>query len=279
MSGLLGDARAFGAAVLKEWRQVRRYPMLFIAIVYWPILSPSIFVLMGRVYSGDDPRALAAFAERSGVTDVVGFVFVGMAMWMWLSFLLWGPGTALRQEQLRGTLEAVFLTPASRLVVLFGPPLAHVSYTLLSFVIAGVGMWLLFGIALPLEAVLRAVVVIAVGIPAMHAIAGLFAAAVIRYGEVNAAVHLVRGVLVLAAGVTFPIVMLPEWAQAGAAVLPPTYIVSAMREVLLARAPLDAVASDLAVVVALGAVIGVFAIVVYRGNERHARASGMLGRY
>lgn len=279
MKWLLGDARAFVAAVRKEWRQVRRYPMLIIAIVYWPVLAPSVYVLMGRVYSGDDPRALAAFAERSGVTDVVGFVFVGMAMWMWLSFLLWGPGTALREEQVRGTLEAVFLAPASRLVVLFGPPLAHVSYTLLSFVAAGAGMRLFFGIELPIDAVLRAALVVAVGIPAMHAIAVLFASAVLRFGEVNAAVHLVRGVLVLAAGVTFPTVMLPEWAQAGSALLPPTYIVSAIRDVLLAGAPLEAVAPDVATVIVLTAVIGVLAVVVYRWNERQARASGMLGRY
>src|SRR5437773_9553123 len=113
MSRLGADARAFGAAVLREWRATRRYPMTFVGSVFWPILLPSVFVLIGRVYSGNDPRAIAAFAERSGTTQIAGFVFVGFAMYMWLSIFLWGPGTALRQEQLRGSLEAVFLTPAS----------------------------------------------------------------------------------------------------------------------------------------------------------------------
>src|SRR5205823_1611799 len=62
-----------------------------------------------------------ALAERAGSSNVAVFVFVGYAMYNWLSSLLWGAGTALRQEQLRGTLEAVFVTPASRLVPLFGP--------------------------------------------------------------------------------------------------------------------------------------------------------------
>lgn len=279
MSRLLADGRAFMAAIRREWRQVRRYPMLFIALLYWPILLPGIYVLMGRVYSGTDPRAIAAFVERSGVSDIAGFIFVGQAMWLWLSFLLWGPGTALRQEQLRGSLEAVFLTPASRLVVLFGPPLAHVAYTLMSFVIGAVGMRALFGVVLPFDAVMLALLVIAVAIPAMHAIAALFAAAVLRYGEVNSAVHLVRGVLVLAAGVTFPVIMLPDWAQAGAAVLPPTYVVSATRRVLLAGADLGAVAADLAIVLGLTALFGGVALVVYRWTERQARVTGMLGRY
>lgn len=279
MTRLLLDLRAFGAAVRKEFRQVRRYPVFFVGLLFWPILLPSMYVLMGQVYSGGDPRALAAFAERSGVTDVIGFVFVGFAMYLWLSILLWGPGTALRAEQVRGSLEAVFLTPASRLVVLFGPPVAHLYSILISFVVMGVALWLLFGVVLDPLAVARALVVVAVAIPAMYAIGALFAAAVLRYGEVGPAVQFVRGVLVLASGVTFPVVMLPGWAQAVAAALPSTYIVDDLRRVLLAGAGLDRVASDLAVIVGLTFVIAAAAVVVYGWIERSARRTGMLGRY
>ena len=114
MSLLAADLRAFFAAALKEVRQQRRYPTLFLGQLFWPALLPASWVLMGRAYSGNDPQALAAFAERAGSSDVTVFVFVGYAMYNWLSALLWGAGTALRQEQLRGTLEAVFVTPASR---------------------------------------------------------------------------------------------------------------------------------------------------------------------
>jgi len=273
------DLRAFVAAVRKELRTVRRYPTLWLGLVFWPVLLPASYVLMGQAYSGNDPKAIAAFAERSGTVEVAGFVFVGFAMYMWLSTILWGPGTALRTEQMRGTLEAMFLTPTSRLVALFGPPAAALPTLGLTFVVMGAAMWILFGVALPLDGVLRTLIVIAFALPALYAIGTLFAAGVLRFGEIGPIVQLVRGIFVLACGITFPVLMLPGWAQAVASVLPPTYIVQDIRAVLLRGLGLADVARDLAITVGLTAVFAVFAIVIFRALERSARRSGMLGRY
>ena len=275
-----GDVRAFLASTRKELRIMRRYPTLLLSVLFWPILLPAAIVLMGRAYSGsNDPEALRAFAERAGTSEVTGFVFVGYAMYMWLSAMLWGPGSALRTEQLRGSLEAVFLTPSSRLVPLFAPPVAALPAIVLDFAVMFPAMWLLFGVVLPLDAMLRAIVVAAIGIPALYAIGALFASLVLRYGEIGPVVHLTRGMFVLACGITFPIVMLPAWAQVGAALLPPTYTVADTRAVLLQGAGLGAVAADLVFVLALTVVIAALAAVVFRWLERSARRSGMLGRY
>ena len=273
------DLRAFVAAVRKELRITRRYPTLWLGLVFWPVLLPASYVLMGRAYSGSDPQAIAAFAERSGTVEIAGFVFVGFAMYMWLSTILWGPGTALRTEQMRGTLEAIFLTPTSRLVALFGPPAAALPSLGMTFVVMGAAMWILFGVALPLGGVLRTVVVIAFAVPALYAIGTLFAAGVLRFGEIGPIVQLVRGLFVLACGITFPVLMLPGWAQAVASVLPPTYIVQDIRSVLLRGLGLGDIAGDLAITVGLTAVFAAAAILTFRVLERGARRSGMLGRY
>src|SRR5207302_145585 len=207
MTRIAADARAFIAAARTHLRQQRRYPTYFLGLLFWPVLLPSAWVLMGRAYSGNDPGALAAFAARAGSENVTVFVFVGYAMYMWLSSLLWGPGTILRQEQVRGTLEAVFLTPASRIV------------------------------------------------------------------------QLVRGVFVLACGITFPVAMLPIWAQVGAWILPPTYIVDDIRRVLLRGAGLGELWPNLLTVVLIAAVTAMLAVLVFRYLEASARRSGMLGRF
>lgn len=279
MTTLAADLRAFVAAVRKELRTVRRYPTQWMGLIFWPVLLPASYVLMGQAFSGSDPRSIAAFAERSGTAEVAGFVFVGFAMYMWLSTILWGPGTALRTEQMRGSLEAVFLTPTSRLVALFGPPAAALPTLVITFVVMGVAMWLLFGVALPLDGVLRSLVVVAFALPSLYAIGALFAAGVLRFGEIGPVVQLVRGVLVLTCGITFPVLMLPGWAQAVAAVLPPTYIVQDIRGVLLAGLGLGDVAVDLLITVGLSALLAAFAIVTFRVLERSARRNGMLGRY
>lgn len=279
MARFEADLRAFAAGALKEARVIRRYPALLMGIVFWPVMLPASYVLMGQAYSGTDPRSLAAFADRSGTTIVAGFVFVGFAMHTWLSILLWGPGTALRTEQVRGTLEAVFLTPASRLVPLFGPPAAHLLPTVGSFVVMGLALWLLFGIALSVEAILKTMAVIAVGIPAMYGIGAVFAGGVLRFGEVGPIVMMARGAFTLACGITFPVTMLPAWAQAAALAMPPTYIVSDIRQVLLGGRSLGDVAGDLALLVSFGVLLCALGVLVFRQTERAAQRSGMLSRY
>src|SRR5438105_4560536 len=240
---------------------------------------PSAWVLMGRAYSGNDPGALAAFAARAGSENVTVFVFVGYAMYMWLSSLLWGPGTILRQEQVRGTLEAVFLTPASRIVPLFAPGVTVLIPMSLSFLVMGGALWLFFGIVPPVAAILRAAVIVALGVPALYAIGSLFSAAVLRFGEIGPIVQLVRGVFVLACGITFPVAMLPIWAQVGAWILPPTYIVDDIRRVLLRGAGLGELWPNLLTVVLIAAVTAMLAVLVFRYLEASARRSGMLGRF
>jgi ABC-type multidrug transport system permease subunit len=73
--------------------------------------------------------------------------------------------------------------------------------------------------------------------------------------------------------------MLPGWAQATSAVMPPTYIVAAIRDVLLKGAtPLDLVPT-VGVLAGLAVAFGGIAIVLFRILEASARRSGMLGRY
>lgn len=279
MSVFAADVRAFGAAARKELRQQRRYPTLFLGLLFWPVLLPATWVLMGHAFSGNDPAALAAFAERAGSANVAGFVFVGYAMYMWLSALLWGAGTSLRQEQLRGSLEAVFLTPASRLVPLFGPGVATLLPMAASFVITFLALWVLFGVLPPFAAIAQAAAVMVLGVPALYAIGSLFAASVLRFGEVGPIVQVVRGVFVLACGITYPVAMLPIWAQVGAWLLPPTYIVDDIRRVVLRGASLGDIWTDLAIVFGLGALIAVLAVAVFRALETSARRTGMLGQF
>ena len=277
---IAGDLRAFVAAARKELRIVRRYPLSYVTGLFWGALLPAVYVLMGRAYSGgNDPRAMAAFAERAGTTEFAGFVFVGYAMYMWLSSFLWGPGTSLRREQIQGSLEATMLAPVSRLVLLFGPGMSAIPSMLFTFAVTFVTLWLMFGFVPPVGSILPVAVIVLVALPAMYAIGTLFAAGVLRYGEISPIVQIVRGTFVIACGITFPVSMLPGWAQAGASVLPPTYIVSDIRAAILQQVALPALAADLAITLGLTALTAALAILAFRYLEASARRSGMLGRY
>ena len=278
-SGILADLRAFGAAGMKEWRLLRRYPTLFVGFLFWPIALPLFYVLQARGYAGDSQAALDAFAQRSGTAEVAGFLFLGWAAYMWISMILWGPGTALRTEQVRGSLEALFMTPVSRLVILFGPVVSQVVWAVWMFAIVGVTISVVFGVHIGLAAALRALVVIGVAVPALYGLGALFAAIVLRFGEVSALVQGVRGVFTVFCGMSFPIVILPEWGRAVALALPPTYLIADLRLVLLTGTDLVALIPDLAVLLTLGLTLCALAVIAFRRTERHARRGGNLAQY
>jgi ABC-2 type transport system permease protein len=273
------DLRAFGAASRKEWRILRRYPGSLLSFIFWPIALPLAFVFQAQAFGGGREDTAAAFAARTGTNEVAGFLFIGWATYMWLSIILWGPGTALRTEQIRGSLEAIFLTPASRLVVLFGPAVSQLAWAAWIFVVVGVALWIGFGVTIgPLEA-LRAVGVVLVAAPALYAIGALFAAIVLRFGEVSSLVQGVRGLFTAVCGMSFPIVVLPDWAQTVALSLPPTYLIADLRSVMLAGAELGHVIGDLSILAGMGVVLTLLAIIAFRRTELHARRGGKLAQY
>lgn len=276
---LRADLRAFGAATRKEWRIMRRYPGTLLSFIFWPIALPLAFVFQAEAFAGGRSDTMGAFATRTGTEQVAGFLFVGWATYMWLSLILWGPGTALRTEQIRGSLEAIFLTPASRLVVLFGPAVSQLIWAVWIFVVVGLALWIGFGITVGPAEALRALSVILVGVPALYAIGALFASVVLRFGEVHSLVQGVRGLFTALCGMSFPIVVLPDWAQTVALTLPPTYLIADLRAVLLAGAGLGRIAGDLLVLAAMGVVLALLAAWAFGVTERHARRGGRLAQY
>lgn len=275
---LLADLRALLAAGMKEWRVLRRYPSLFIGFLFWPIALPLSYVFQANAYSGTD-ASVAAFTERAGTADVAGFLFLGWAAYMWISMILWGPGTALRTDQIRGTLEAVFMTPASRLAIIFGPVVSQVVWALWMFLVVGVVLVVGFGTQIGLDEALRAIAIILVAVPALYGLGALFAALVLRFGEVHALVQGVRGVFTVLCGMSFPIIVLPELARSVALALPPTYLIADLRAVLLNGAGLVELVPDLAILFGIGALLCVAAIVAFDRTERFARRGGSLAQY
>jgi ABC-2 type transport system permease protein len=273
------DLRAFWASTRKEWRLLRRYPGALLSFVFWPIALPLAFVFQAQAFSGGRADTAAAFAERTGTNEVAGFLFVGWATYMWLSIILWGPGTSLRTEQVRGSLEAIFLTPASRLVVLFGPAISQLAWAIWIFVVVGVALWLGFGVPLGPSEAIRALAVIVVALPALYAIGALFASVVLRFGDVSPLVQAVRGVFTALCGMSFPIVVLPDLARSVALTLPPTYLIADLRAVMLNGVDIGRILGDLGILAGMGAVLAVLAVATFRSTERFARRGGRLAQY
>lgn len=275
---ILAELRALLAIAKKEWLYVRRYPSWIISLIVWPVIFPLAYILSARALSGPDQSGLVLFTARTGISDYLGFIAVGTTVWMWQNVVLWGVGFALRNEQYRGTLETNWMAPTWRFTFLLGPSLIHMAQMLMFMVVSALEFGLLFGVRFNGNPLL-VLLIILVASPAVYGLGMAFASVVVWLKEAQNFVFLVRGLVMIFCGISFPISLLPGWMQTVAKFMPQTYMMHAIRSAALANASLKDLAPDLLALIGFGAFFLTVGYVLFQRTERRTRQSGAIGQY
>ena len=274
----LSEVKALGAVFKREWIIFRRYPSWIFALVIWPVIFPAGYILSGRALSGPDGSGLALFAKATGTNDFLGYIAVGTTIWMWQNVVLWNVGNSLRNEQMRGTLEANWLSSTWRFSFLLGSSMTHLFTMLVFLAVSAAEFGLLFGVQFH-GSLLLLLLLLAVSIPSIYGLGFAFASLVINAREAGSFVQLVRGLVMVFCGITFPISFLPGWMHGVAAWLPPTYMIHAIRSVALSGAGLQAVWPDIRMLLLFGVAWLAIGYVLFNWMERRARRTGAIGQY
>ncbi len=274
----LNGLRALRAVIQREWTIFIRYPSWIIAMFIWPIIFPMGYILTARALSGVDGSGLAQFQANTGLSEYVGYMAVGTMVWMWQNVVLWQVGYALRNEQLRGTLESNWLSPTWRFAYLLGSSVPQLASMMLMLVVAGLEYAFLFGVHFNGNLGL-VLLVLVVAIPSVYGLGFAFASVVITAKEANAFVFLVRGIVMVFCGVTYPLAIQPQWMQAVAQWLPQTYIIHAMRSAALSTDGFAGIAHDLQMLLLFGIFWLALGMALFAWMERHARQTGAIGQY
>jgi ABC-2 type transport system permease protein len=275
---LWGDLRGLGWVVKKEWLYFVRYPSWVISLFIWPLIFPLGYILSARALSGPDGSGLALFTARTGISDYLGYIAVGTTIWMWQNVVLWGVGFALRNEQMRGTLETNWLSPSWRFSFLLGPSAVHMLSMFSFLLVSALEFGLIFGVSFN-GSLWLTLLAILISTPAIYGLGMTFASLVITAKEAHNFVQMVRGLVMIFCGITFPISILPGWMQGFAQWLPQTYMIRAIRNAALANASLQDLTPDLIALAGFGAFWLAAGYVIFNWMERRARQTGAIGQY
>jgi ABC-2 type transport system permease protein len=276
--GLGSDLRALFAVMRREWVIFTRYPSWVIALFIWPLIFPMLYILTARALAGPDGSGMAVFMETTGARDFIGYIVIGTTVWMWQNIVLWDVGFSLRNEQMRGTLESNWLSPTWRFAYLLGHTGPQLVSMFMFFSITALEFALLFSVRLN-GSVWMILLMALAAIPAIYGLGFAFASLVITVKEANAFVFLLRGLVMIFCGITFPVSLLPGWMQSIARWLPQTYLIHGMRSAAFSNAGLRQLAPDLIPLLIFGVfwlVVGYFA---FLWMERRARRTGAIGQY
>ena len=276
--GFLSDLRAFWAVVWREWTIFKRYPSWIIALLIWPLIFPMMYILTARALSGMDGSGLAVFTQTTGASNFIGYIVVGTTVWMWQNIVLWDVGFSLRNEQMRGTLESNWLSPTWRFSYLLGHTGPQLITMTMFILITAIEFGLFFGVRLNGSPWL-ALLVMLTSIPAIYGLGFAFASIVITAREAHTFVFLVRGLVMIFCGITFPVSLLPGWMQSVATWMPQTYMIHGMRAAAFANASLAELWPDLQALLLFGAFWLTLGYLLFQWMERRARRTGAIGQY
>lgn len=276
--GLLSDLRALFAVVRREWTVFVRYPSWIISLFIWPVIFPMGYILTARALSGVDGSGLATFQDTTGLNEYVGYIAVGTMIWMWQNIVLWAVGYALRNEQMRGTLESNWLSPTWRFAYLLGSSIPQMISMFMLMLVSGLEYAFLFGVDFNGSLWLSLLVVLA-SIPSVYGLGFAFASVVITLKEANAFLFLARGIVMIFCGITYPLAMLPDWMESVAQWLPQTYIIHAMRSAALSTEGIGGIAFDLKMILLFGVFWLALGYALFNIMERRARQTGAIGQY
>jgi ABC-2 type transport system permease protein len=277
-SGLLAYWRALRAIIRREWIIFRRYPSWIVALLIWPVIFPMAYILTGRALAGPNGGGLLLFNRATGTPDFIGFIVVGTTIWMWQNVVLWNVGFTLREEQKRGTLETSWMAPTWRFSFLLGSSATQLVVMLLFIVISALEYGLLFGVRFNGNPLL-VLLMLLVCIPSIYGLGFAFASLVIAAKEASAFVYLVRGLVMIFCGITFPVALLPLWMQAIARWLPPTYMIEGIRKAVLEGAGLPVLWPYIRALLLFGILWLAVGYILFSWMERRARLKGTLSQY
>ena len=274
----ISEIKALLAVFMREWIIFRRYPSWIFALIIWPVIFPAGYILSGRALAGPDGSGLALFAKATGTNDFLGYIAVGTTIWMWQNVVLWNVGNSLRNEQMRGTLESNWLSSTWRFSFLLGSSMTQLVTMLLFLAVSALEFGLVFGVRFH-GSLFLLLLVLLVSMPSIYGLGFAFASLVINAREAGSFVQLVRGLVMVFCGITFPISFLPGWMHGVAAWLPPTYMIHAIRSVALTGAGFQAIWPDIRMLLLFGAAWLVIGYLLFNWMERRARRTGAIGQY
>ncbi|HEX9677010.1 MAG TPA: ABC transporter permease [Anaerolineales bacterium] len=274
LTGIRAWWGALGAMVRKEFTVMTRYPVEFVATFGQIFAIVAIFTLAGLNFSSPSSEVSSSTA---------GVVIYGFLLFLFLSDTLWSIGYNLRNEQKQGTLEQLYLSPASKFSALMSRVCTTLFWTgLLSIA----GTWLMATLLgeLPFANPGLGGYLLAMSLSGTFGIGFAFAGVTLWIKEAGqtAASILQFGFLVLCA-VFFPFSALPAGLLAVSRAIPLAYAVDGFRSTLMGLPPgfpeLAPIGTEIVITTLFGLFMPLLGYLVYRRAEAGARRSGSLSEY
>lgn len=270
--------RTIAAVARKDLAQFLRYPSWIAQIVIWPMIFPLIYFLSALSMAGPNKEGLQSYSAVTGTDSFMGFIVIGTMTYMWANITMWSFGTYLRNEQNGGTLESNWLCPIHKFDILIGGSVVSIINAILISAVSMLEYRFIYGVHFTGN-IFHWIFMFLLLMPGVYGISSIFASLVLWVKETNSLVQLVRGLIMILCGISFPISVMPQWMQALAKFLPFTFGISAARTVMISGGSLITAGGDILACLLEGILYLLIGRLCFMAVERKVRETGSLDRF
>jgi ABC-2 type transport system permease protein len=224
-----------------------------------------------------DPSRLPIYGGTHA--NYLEFVVIGIAMNMVVIMMLHQLATAIRNEQLAGTLESLLVTPTRLATIQTGSAAFQLLFIPLRMGLFVGILGIVFGLDYHVSGLLPSIAILLGFIPFLWGLGLLSAGAILTFKRGNGLLMTGGTVLGLASGALFPLTLFPAWVRTISQANPLAISISGIREALIGGAAWTSVGTDMLELVPLAIVALALGAIVFRWALRRERRLGTLGLY
>jgi ABC-2 type transport system permease protein len=277
-SNLKAELKAVWESNIKDWKIEFAYPVSFIRQLISPVVFLLPFLIYGIVLVGEGGYS-ENLAKLVGTGDVVAFIFTGYMMIGFIGTAVWAMGFSIRRERWFGTLEAIYVTPTSRLVQVLGMALHSTVHQILGTIIQLIVIYLTFGLALKMDGVLPALGIFALMMLALYGFGIVISALGLLLKEGWVVSDILYSTMTILSPVAYPLIVLPTVAQQASALFPTAPALIGMRSFLIENYRAEAFGNVFLHLLVLGAAWILFGVFVFKLTDKYVRKRGMLNKF
>jgi ABC-2 type transport system permease protein len=228
MSVLVAEARKIPAFMRRDLLVLLSYRAAFAGDLFYIAVQA---VMFGFVAELIDESKLPTYAGVQAT--YFDFVMIGVIITTVCTVLLQRVATAVRQEQMIGTLEALLVTPTSATTVQVGSVAFDLLFIPIRMALLLFAVAVTLGLGYATSGILPSLVLLAGLVPFVWGLGLMTAAAIVTFRRGTGPLGVIMSVLGLASGAFFPLALLPGWLEAIAAANPIAIAIESLRGTLI----------------------------------------------
>lgn len=272
--GFVAEVRKLPAFVRRDFLTAWSYRAAFFGDALGLVVQIIMFYFLGLMV---DPSKIPEYGGRP--TSYIAFVAVGIVLGAFLALGLNQVAVALRNEQLMGTLESLFMTPTKLLTLQFGLAFYDLVYIPVRTALFLGMVALVFDVPIAWSGILPALILLLLFIPFVWGLGMISGAVVLTYRKGAGIIGLGATALNFTSGAYFPLDLFPSWVQRVATANPVALAFEGTRDVLLGGSGWGIIVPNLWILT-LWAVVALSAgSIALRLALRRERRRGTLDRY